>query len=176
MRCLGPLKLSQFEHRQDIESAVQAYQARYVPDVCHMLLKWKPASHNSVDFTLLPASDPLVCDDPACEQALTDGQEYFLAVFGDSKLQLAFDLDHARLKRMSPSEPLIHALTGTPARVQFPGGEDPDELLQLVIECNFDVATHSWCFMRDRTKHASLPLPTKLLAIVSICLVLFLST
>lgn len=39
---------------------MQAYDAKYVPDTCNMLLKWKPSSHNSVDFTLLPESHAAV--------------------------------------------------------------------------------------------------------------------
>lgn len=121
-----------------------------------MLLKWKPASHNSVDFTLLPSHHNIVSSCASCEQALTEGQEYFLGVYGDNRVQLAFDLDHSKLKKLSPNDSLHYAVTEVPARIQFPGGEDPDELLGLVVECSFDAESHSWCFMRDRTKYAAM--------------------
>lgn len=131
---------------------VQGYESRYVPDACQVLLKWKPASHNSVDFTLLPAHHELVSGCAACEQALNQGQEYFLGVYGTHGVVLAFDLDHADLKSLSATQSLSSALTEVPARVQFPGGQDPAKFAGMVVECHFDAESHSWCFMRDRNK------------------------
>jgi hypothetical protein len=115
-----------------MEPFLQAYEARYVPDVCHILLKWKPSSHNSVDFKLLPASHEVVAGNEDCEEALNAGQEYFLGVWSEGKVVLAYDLDHARLKKLGP--------------------QDPEEFSGIVIECNFDAGNHRWCFMRDRAK------------------------
>lgn len=135
---------------------MQAYQARYVPDACQMLLKWKPSSHNSVDFMLLKSDHSLVVCSESCEQALTEGQEWFLGVYGGDKVQLAFDLDHSKLKKLSATDPLHYALTQTPARIEFPSGENPEDYDGLVVECNFDSDNHTWCFMRDRTKYDSI--------------------
>lgn len=143
---------------------VQAYDAKYIPDTCNMLLKWKPSSHNSVDFTLLPDSHPAVQAD--CAAALAAGQRLFLGVWAEARVVVAFDVDHDRLAALGPEESLKKALTAKPARVTFPGGEDPEEFHGMVIECNFDGEEHVWCFMRDRAKCVALEHPA---CVASVC-------
>lgn len=135
---------------------VQAYDAKYIPDTCNMLLKWKPSSHNSVDFTLLPYTERVVQDSRDCVAAHTAGQQLFLGVWAEGRVVIAYDVDHDRLAAIGPDDSLKKALTTKPARVAFPGGEDPEQFHGMVIECNFDGDKHEWCFMRDRAKCVAL--------------------
>lgn len=134
---------------------MQAYDAKYIPDTCNMLLKWKPASHNSVDFTLLPASHEVVQGTDTGADALSAGQDLFLGVWEGGRVVLAFDLDHARVASLGPDDSLRKALTDNPARIAFKDGEDPEQYYGVVVECNFDAEEHVWCFMRDRAKCGS---------------------
>lgn len=124
---------------------LQCYTSEYVPDACDDLLKWKPASHNSVDFMLLPGDDDLVTNNDAAADARAAGQAFFLGVSQMGKVVLAFDLDRS-LQR-----------TDKPAAVRFPDGVDPMELIGLVVECNWDYADATWCYMRERSKDKILP-------------------
>lgn len=134
---------------------MQAYDAKYIPDTCNMLLKWKPSSHNSVDFTLLPEGHAAVQASPECRAAAAGGQRLFLGVWAEARVVIAFDVDHSRMAALGPDDSLKKSLTTNPARVAFPGGEDPEEFHGVVIECNFDADAHTWCFMRDRAKCAT---------------------
>lgn len=89
---------------------------------------------------------------PECRAALADGQEHFLGVWAEARITVAFDVDHERMGSLGAEDSLKRALTATPARITFPGGEDPEQFLGMVVECNFDPEEHAWCFMRDRAK------------------------
>ena len=125
---------------------VQSYEAEYRPEASADILKWKPASHNSVDFTLLPVADPRCMDDPRAADAVDSGQDYFLGVWARREVVLAFDL--AQDANGGVTE------TSQPARVAFPDGEDPEAYVGLVIECSFDREAGTWRFMRERSKCA----------------------
>eukprot|EP00892_Ulva_mutabilis_P007765 jgi/Ulvmu1/5360/UM022_0154.1 len=136
---------------------LQAYDAKYIPDTCNMLLKWKPASHNSVDFTLLPASHDVVQSTPECAAARAAGQDLFLGVWEGGRVVLAFDLDHSRVAALGPEDSLRKALTDKPARIVFNSGESPEQYYGMVVECNFVAEEHVWSFMRDRAKDKETP-------------------
>lgn len=124
-------------------TSAQGYESQYQPGPCHELLKWKPASHNSVDFKLLHATDELVILDDRCSARIqADGQDYFLGVLERGRVTVAFDFDDdLQISSASP-----------PARVAFPPDTDPATLVDVIIECNFDQTTGCWLFMRDRSK------------------------
>jgi hypothetical protein len=128
---------------------MQSYEAVYRPEASDDILKWKPASHNSVDFTLLAAtSGPVMCD-PRCAAAVDSGQGFFLGVYGRRETVLAFDVAQDAAGVMLE--------TVKPARVEFPIGEDPVQYVGMVIECTFNQDTGIWHFMRERSKYAPPP-------------------
>lgn len=145
---------------------VQSYQTEYVPDVSNDLLKWKPASHNSVDFQLL------LPDHPCASEAFSLGHlepasdfPYLLGVLNRGSIALAYDLD--KPDASSRRRPRSHAManlqgvdlveTQRPAKIRFPEGEDPTPLVNIIVECNWDKEAGVWCFMRERSKCAPLP-------------------
>jgi hypothetical protein len=127
--------------------SLQGYESQYQPDSCQELLKWKPASHNSVDFKLLHATDELVILDDRCTKHISEGQHYFLGVLERGRIVVAFDFDPSlEVTEDSP-----------PAKVQFQEGVDADALVNIIIECNFDASTGCWIYMRERSKCALPP-------------------
>lgn len=125
---------------------MQSYEAEYRPEASADILKWKPASHNSVDFTLLPVEHDAVMADPRClDAADARNQLYFLGVYSRREVVVAYDVKAGAGGVLQPTE--------TPARVEFDNAqEDPAQYVGMVIECTYDAKTGVWHFMRERSK------------------------
>jgi hypothetical protein len=125
---------------------VQSYEAEYRSDASPDILKWKPASHNSVDFTLLPVEHRIPMANKHCLAAADQGQDYFLGVYSQRQVVIAYDVRAGAKGVLEP--------TTTPAKVSFPEGESPEKYIGMVIECTFKPETRTWHFMRERSKCA----------------------
>lgn len=144
---------------------MQSYQTEYVPDVSDDLLKWKPASHNSVDFQLLLPDHPAVAD--AYNRGHLnppDEYTYLLGVLSRNQIVLAYDLEKpdagAGRRRPRPVHtgsgvPVDLIETQRPARIRIPEGVDAQALVNIIVECNWDKGAGVWCYMRERSKCAA---------------------